>query len=193
MTYGVGCRAVELLLQAEAHGAVAPAVDPADRPKVRMVAQVVVGHEDDTGAAVGHLAAVEAAQPAFDDGVDLVVTVAAGSQVRHGPATCLRVGVRPRVGEVQLGDRAQVDLVEAVATVVLVGDLGEHVGPHELGVGALVSDPCRSAEVVGGGVARHGLLQLDADHQRGLVGAGAQIGDRCQRRDAARRARGLVA
>ena len=116
-----------------------------------------------------------------------------GPQVRHGPAAGLRVGIRSRVGEVQLGDRAQVGLVEAVPPVVLVGDAGEHVGPHELGVGALVADPGGRAEVLGGGVARHGLLQLDADDQRGLVGAGPQVGDRGQRRDAAGRAGGLVA
>ena len=40
--------------------------------------------------------------------------------------------------------------------------------PHERGVGALVADPGRRAEVLGGGVARHRLLQLDADDQRGL-------------------------
>ena len=66
-------RAVELLLQAQADGAVAPAVDPADRPRIRVVAQVVVGDENDARTAVGHLAAVEAAQPALDDRVDLIV------------------------------------------------------------------------------------------------------------------------
>ena len=84
-------------------------------------------------------------------------------------------------------------LVEAVPLVVFVGDAGEHVRPHELGVGALVPDPGRSAEVFGGGVARHGFLQLDADHQCGLVRTGPQIGDRGQGRDAAGSARRLMA
>ena len=125
--------------------------------------------------------------------VDGGVAVATGPQIRHGPAAGLRVGIRSRVGEVQLGDRAQVGLVEAVPPVVLVGDAGEHAGPHEFGVGTLVADPGGRAEVLGGGVAGHGLLQLDADHQRRAVRAGPQVGDRGQRRDAARRAGRLVA
>ena len=141
--------AVELLLQAQPDGAVAPAVDPPDRPHAGVVAQVVVGDEDDAGAAVGHLAAVEAAQPAFDDGVDVVVESPSRPR-RSGtvqPRVCA-LGLRSGVGEVQLGDRAQVGLVEAVPPVVLVGDAGEHVRPHELGVGALVPDPGRRAEVL---------------------------------------------
>ncbi len=73
---GVGGGAVEFLLQAQPDGAVTPAVDPPDRACVGVIAQVVVGHQHDTRATVGHLAAVEPAQPAFDDGVDLIVTVA---------------------------------------------------------------------------------------------------------------------
>ena len=44
----------------------------------------------------------------------------------------------------------------------------------------------------GGGVAGHRLLQFDADDERGAVGAGSQVGDRRQRRDAARGACGFV-
>jgi hypothetical protein len=86
-----------------------------------------------------------------------------------------------------------VGLVEAVPPVVLVGEAGEHIGPHEFGIGALVADPGGRAEVLGGGVARHGLLQLDADDQRGPVRTGPQIGDRGQGRDAAGRAGRFVA
>ena len=175
----------------------APAVDPSDGADTGMIAQVVVGDQDDARGAVGHLAAVETTQPAFDDGVDLVVdgrvAVAPGTQVGNRPIARLRIGVRLGVGEIQRGDRAQVRLVQAVPLVVFVGDPGEHARPHERGVGALVPDPRRSAEVSGGGVARHRLLQLDADHQRGLVRTGPEIGDRSQRRNAAGGARRLVA
>ena len=84
-------------------------------------------------------------------------------------------------------------VVEAVAAVVLVGDLGEHVRPHERGVLALVADPGGGAEVLRGGVAGHRLLQLDADDERAVVCAGAQVGDGGQGSDAARRAGGFVA
>ena len=168
-----------------------PSMRPIGR-RVGMVAQVVVGDQDDARAAVGHLAAVEAAQPALDDGVDLVIAVAGRRSGTVQSRVCA-FGLRRALAKFSWRDGPQVGLVDAVATVVLVGDLGEHVGPHELGVGALVADPRGRAEVLGGGVAGHGLLQLDADDQRGLVGAGAQVGDRGQRRDAARRAGRLVA
>ena len=181
--------AVELLLQAESDGAVPPAVDPADRPRAGVVTQVGVADQDETGSAVGHLAAVEPPKPAFDDGIGVVIV---GQRIGHCPAAGLCVGIAARVGEVELGDRAQVALVDAVAPVVLVGHPVEHVRPHELRVAALMVGPCGGAEMFGGGVARHRLLQFDPDDKGGAVRARSQIGDRRQRRDAARCAGGLV-
>jgi hypothetical protein len=63
---GVVRGAVELLLQAKTDGAVPPSVDATDRPSVWVVVQVVVGDHDDAGTAVGHLAAIEPAEPALD-------------------------------------------------------------------------------------------------------------------------------
>ena len=102
-------------------------------PRVRVVAQIVVGDQDDARAAVGHLAAVEPAQPALDHRV--ASSSASAMRVGHRPVPGLGVGVGAGVGEVQLGDGPQMRLVEAVAPVVLVGDSGEHVRPHELRVG----------------------------------------------------------
>ena len=73
MHVGIVGGAVELLLQAKADGAVPPALDAADGPGVRVIAQVSVGDEHDACAAIGHLAAVEPSQPALDDGVLHVV------------------------------------------------------------------------------------------------------------------------
>ena len=154
-----------------------------------MVAQVGVVDQDQSRAAVGHLAAVEAPQPALGDRVGRVVV---GDRVGDRPAAGLGVGVAPRVGEVELRDRAQMRVVQAVAPVVLVGDLGEHRRPQVARVGALVSGPRGGAEMLGGGVTGHGLLQLDPDDERGVVGARPQVGHRRQRRHAARRARGFV-
>ena len=46
--------------------------------------------------------------------------------------------------------------------------------------------------MLGGGVTGHGLLQLDPDDERGVVGARPQVRHRRQRRYAAGRARGFV-
>ena len=117
-----------------------------------MLAQEVVAHQHHARAAVGHLTAVEAADAALDGRVDDVV-VADRGQIGHPPVARLGVGVALGVGEVDGGDRAQVGVLDAEAAVVLLGDLGEHRGPEERRLGALVPGPGRRAEVLGGDVA----------------------------------------
>ena len=184
----VGC-VVEFLLQAQPDGAMAPAGDPGDRPSVGMLAQVFVVDQHDSRAAVGHLAAVESAQPAFDERVSRAVVA---DRVGHCPFPGLRVGVSARIAEVELRDRPQMGFVQSVAAVVFVGDRGEHRRPEELRVGPLVSGPGRGAEMTRRGVAGHGLLQLDAEDQRGVVVARPQVGHRRQRGHASRGAGGFV-
>ena len=181
--------AVEFLLQAQPDGPMAPARDPGDRPCGGMIAQVFVADQDDSRTAVGHLAAVEAAQPALDERIGRVVVA---DRIRHLPFSGLRVGVSARVGEVELRDRPQMGFVQAVAAVVFVGDLGEHRRPEELRVSAFVARPCRGTEMTCGGVAGHRLLQFDAEDQRGVVVARPQVGHRCQRGHASGRASGFV-
>ena len=168
-----------------------PALDHPDRAHAGMLAQELVVDQDHARPAVGHLAAVVAADPALDGRVGLVVAAVRG-EVGHLPVAGLGVGVAAGVGEVQRGDRVQVRLVDAVPAVVLVGDVGEHRRPHELRVGALVTRPRRRAQMLGGGVAGHGLLQFQSDHQCGAVVARPQVGHRRENRHTARCARGLV-
>ncbi len=103
-----------------------------------------------------------------------------GEQIGHLPVAGLGVGVTPGVGQVHRGDRMQMGVVDAVAPVVFVGDLVEHVRPHERRVLAFVAGPRRRAQVLRGDVAGHGLLQFQPDHQGGAVVAGPQIGHRGQ-------------
>ena len=135
---------------------------------VRMVAQVVVGDQDDARAAVGHLAAVEATQPALDDRVDLVVVVGRRRSGTAQPRVCA-LGLRGALAKFSAAIARRWVVVEAVPTVVLVGDAREHVRPHELRVDS-PSCPIHAAapRCCGRRVARHGLLQFDADHQRGV-------------------------
>src|ERR1700754_2521935 len=100
----------------------------AERARVGVVAQIRVADQNNAGTAVGHLAAVEAAQPALDDGVRVIVV---GQRIRHGPCARLRVGIVSRVGEIHGGDGPQMRVVDAVAPVVFVDDSAEHVRPHE--------------------------------------------------------------
>ena len=186
---GVVGRAVEFLLQAQPHGAMPPARDTGDRPSIGMLAQVFVGHQHDSCAAVGHLAAVESAQPAFDQRIALVVVA---DRVGDFPFSGLRVGVSAGVAEVELGDRPQMGFVQSVAAVVLVGDRGEHRRPQELRVCPFVPGPGRGAEMTGRGVTGHGLFQLDAEDQRGVVVARSQVGHRRQRGHTSRCAGGFV-
>ena len=86
----------------------------------------------------------------------------------------------------------QVSVVDAESAVIFVGDLGEHRRPQEFGVGALVAGPGGRAQMSGGGVAGHCLLQFQADDQCGPVIPGPQIGDRCQCGNTARRAGRLM-
>ena len=155
-----------------------------------MTGEELGGDEHDARAAVGDLTAVEAPDPALNEWVRR--RVAAGPELGHGPAAGLRVRVAPGVAEVDLGDPGQVRQVDAVAPVVLVEHLVEHVGPHEGRVLALVADPRGRAEVPGGLVAADRLLQFEAEDERGVVVARPQVGHGRERGDAAGGAGGLV-
>ena len=110
--------------------------------------------------------------------------------MRPAPGLGQRVGLR--VPHVELGDGVQVRIVQAVAAVVLIGQLAEHVRPHVLGVLALVTDPRSRAEVAGRGVPRDVPLLLDGDHQHAVVAAGLDVGHGRQHGHAARGAGRLV-
>ena len=96
------------------------------------------------------------------------------------------------VGEVERGDGTQVRVVETVASVVLVGDGAEDVGPHETGALTVVAHPGGRAEMRGRLVPGHGLLELDAQHQRAVVVARPQVGHGREQGHTAGRTGGLV-
>ena len=184
----VGC-AVQFLSQTQPDGAMPPAVDAADRARAGIVAQIAIVDQNQSRTAIGHLAAIEPAQPAFGDRVGGIVI---GDRVGDRPRPGLCVGVAPRVGEVQLGDGTQMVVVQAVAPVVFVGDFVEHRRPQVASTGPLVSGPGGGAEMLGGDLAGHGFLQLDTQHQRGVVGTRPQIGHRGQCCHTAGGARGFM-
>jgi len=64
-----------------------------------------------------------------------------------------------------------VRVVQSVAAVVLVGNLGEHGRPQVTSALTLVSGPRGRTEMLGGGVAGHGLLEFDPHDERTVVGA----------------------
>ena len=140
-------------------------------------------NQDDAGPTIGDLTAVITTQPTFDDGVVSAVG-AAISQRADLPTAGLGVGIAPGVGEIQVGDGTQVLVVQAVAPVVLLGDLLEHVRPDEAGLICLVPDPRGRSQVVGRRVARNCLLEFGADHEGTVVVTGPQIGHRGQHGDA---------
>ena len=189
--------AVELGLQRQPGRAVPPAGDPGDlgrgpAPVVgsEAVPPELVGDQQHARGAVGDLGAVGAPQPPLDDRVVVIVVGEAARAER--PAARLGQRVAPGVAHVELGDRVQVRLVQAVAAVVLVGQLAEHVRPHVPGVLALVADPGGRAEMPGRLGAGHVPLLLHGDHQHAVVAAGLDIGRSREHGHAARRAGRLV-
>ena len=136
-----------------------------------MIVEELIAHQDDPGTAIGHLTAVEPADPTLDAGVERIVA-AVSHQVGHLPVAGLGIGVTPGVGEVDGGNPVQVGVVDAVPPVVFVGDLGEHRRPEEFGVSALMSGPGRGAQVLGAGFPGHRLFQFEPQHQSGPVVAG---------------------
>src|SRR5690242_9520307 len=161
--------AVQLRLERQPGGAVSPAGDPGSGSGARPVRAEPVGDQQQAGHAVGDLGAVGAAQPPLDDGV--VVVVLGEAARAELPFAGLGKRIGPGVAYVQLGDGVQVLVVEAVAAVVLVGQLAEHVRPHERGVLALVSDPGGRAEVLRRVLAGYVALLLDREYEHAVVAA----------------------
>ena len=190
---GVLAAALELVGEGQADGPVAPAGDAGGAPagdRLGVVADPGIGGEHHARAPVGDLAAVGAPGAAGHDRVHVVIVGEA--RLAELPAAGLGVRVVLGVAHRDLRERVEVLVVEAVPAVVLVGHVGEALRPHVLGA-ALVPDPARRAEVLGGGVARHRALELHPDHQRGLVAAGLELGHRREDRDAPGGARRFVA
>jgi hypothetical protein len=153
-------------------------------------ALIAVGDQQHAGHPVGDLSAVGAAEPALDD---RVVTVVAGEAARpERPAPRLRQRVGLGVAHVELGDGVQVRVVQAVPPVILVGQLAEHVRPHERGVLALVPDPGGRAQVLRRVGTWDVSLLLHREHQHAVVPARLDLGGGAQHRDAARGAGRLV-
>ena len=67
---GIAGIAIEFLAQAQSDRAVSPALYQPDRPQAGMIVEELIAHQDDPGTAIGHLTAVESANPTFDAGVD---------------------------------------------------------------------------------------------------------------------------
>ena len=126
----------------------------------------------------------------FDDGVREVVGVEA--RLGEVPLAGLGEGIALGVGHVQLRDRAQVRVVEAVSQVVFVRDGAEHVGPHVGRVFTLVPDPRCGAEELRRLFAGDVALLLDSDHQCAVVSSGFEFGHRGEDGHTPRRARGFV-
>ena len=181
--------AVQFLPQPEPDRAVSPALYTADRARIRMVTQIGVVGQNQACPAVGHLAAVEASQPALGNRVGRIVV---RDGVGDGPVARLRVGIAPCVGEVQLRNGPQMCVVQTIAPVVFVSHLREHRRPQVACANPLVTRPRGRAQVLGGGITGDRLLQLDTHLKRGVVCAGPQVGHRRERRHAAGGARGFV-
>ena len=88
--------------------------------------------------------------------------------------------------------RAEVLVVEPVATVVLVAEPAEQLGKRELDALGLALVPGRGAEEVAAHRRRHRLHLLDADDERAVVAPGLDLRRRGEERDRSRRAGRLV-
>src|SRR5689334_13171933 len=182
--------AVQLRLERQPGGAMSPAGDPGPGVRARPARAEPVGNQQQAGHAVGDLGAVGAAQPPLDDGV--VVVILGEAARAELPFAGLGKRVVFRIAHVELGDGVQVLVFQAVAAVVLVGQLAEHVRPHERGVLALVPDPGGRAEVLGRVFAGYIALLLDREYEDAVVAAGLDLGRGRQYGDAAGGAGGFV-
>ena len=154
--------------------------------------RVVRRRQDHRGAAVGDLRAVVAPQPPGDDRV--VALVGLERVLRAGPSfRVCAFGLRRAFSKLLARERGEVLGLEPVAAVVLVAERREHLGPHHRHALGLVRHPRRGAEVGDRVAGRHVAHHLDADDARDVVAARLEVGHRREHRDAARRARGLVA
>ena len=164
-------------------------IAPVAPEQARVAPHGPVGHQHHAGGAVGDLAAPVAAGPAVDHRVGLrVVGEAVGAEA---PLAGLGQRVGAGVGEGLLRQGVEVDRVEPVAAVVLLGQVGEGGRPDVAGL-ALVPDPRRRAHGHAGVVAGLRALDLDAEHQGDVVAPGLEVGHGGEDGEAARRARPLV-
>ena len=182
--------AVELLLKAKPNGAVSPSGDaspwrasPGGEPAIR--------NQDERSGAVGDLGDVVATQTTGDDGVHVVVGAAGVSAQLPGPS--LGIGVPLGITQVEFTDRTQVHVVEAIPTVVFVGESVEGFGPDVGSTFGILANPCRSFLHGGGFGPRHGLFLLDTKHEHAVIPAALDLGHRTEHRHRRRRACGFVA
>lgn len=146
--------------------------------------------QDHGGRPVRHLTAIGLAHPALDDRIGLIV----GGEAGVGEGVVARLGVRVALGvvEIDLGDAAQVRLIDAVALVVLVGQVGEGARPDIGGVAELMAGPGRRAQIFGARLAGDIAHQFDAQHQGRAVMAGLNVRHGRQQGQTARGAGALV-
>src|SRR5664280_536295 len=148
-----------------------PAGDPRNGATNRapVLTQPSVGDQDDAGPAVRDLAAVVASHPPNDRWVGIVV-VAEALRGRQ-PTAGLRLGIGLGVGDVLAGDAAQVLILESVASVVLLGDLGERERERVVLPLPFVSDPGSGGQVARSDCTRHVSLDLGTEHEGDVVAA----------------------
>ena len=95
------------------------------------------------------------------------------------------VGIALGVLEIDLGDPHQVRGIEAVAALILIGEVGKGPGPEEGGVLEFMAGPGRRPEVLRRLLAGH-IAHLLQTHDAGqVISAGLQLGGGRQDGDAA--------
>jgi hypothetical protein len=123
--------------------------------------------------------------------------LATGSSVKaSGPKFQPRVwalGLRLPLAKLTSAIPIRCSVVQPVAAVIFVGEVGEGARPQEAGVLELVAGPGGGAQVLGRLLARNVAHLLDADDAGQVVAAGLDLGRRGQDGDAARGAGRLVA
>ena len=186
----------ELVLQEQGGRAVPPAFDARDIRKLqaqraRVLARQRLAGQDHAGGAVGDLAAVELAQPALDNRIQRIVFTEAA--LGEAPFARLRLGVAPRVVEVDLGDARQMLVREAVAFLVLGADPIEQERPGKIAVRRFPALPGGGAQVPGAGSTVGAAHKLQADNTGRVVVSGFDVAQGTEHGDGPGSAGGFVA